>query len=61
MRDRPLSNKQKKVTVLLEEAEFEDFDRFCRENGFKKSTLLARLLREFLSRARGARDGPGAK
>lgn len=45
-----VSNKQKKITVLLDQAEFDRFDRFCSERGFKKSTLLVRLIREFLAR-----------
>lgn len=43
-------NKQKKITVLLDQQEFDKFDQFCREQGFKKSTLLVRLLKEFLAR-----------
>ena len=54
-----MPNKHKKITVLLSEAEFEDFDRFCREHGFKKSTLLVRLLREFLSKELTAREPGG--
>ena len=37
-----------KITVLLDDAEFERFDNYCRERGFKKSTLIARLIRNFL-------------
>lgn len=37
-----------KVTVLLSDEEFERFDSFCRDRGFKKSTLLARLIRQYL-------------
>ncbi len=40
--------KAMKITVLLSEDEFSRFDGFCRERGFKKSTLLARLIRQFL-------------
>lgn len=45
-----MSAKSKKITVLLDTDEFVRFDRFCRDHGFKKSTLLVRLLREFLER-----------
>jgi len=38
----------RKVTVLLEEQEFQRFDAYCEERGFKKSTLAARLIREHL-------------
>jgi len=53
-----VSNKHKKITVLLDPAEFAQFDRFCSEHGFKKSTLLVRLLREFLEREAATQDGP---
>ena len=53
-----MSNKQKKITVLLDQEEFDEFDQFCRQHGFKKSTLLVRLLKEFLDREAMAKDGP---
>jgi metal-responsive CopG/Arc/MetJ family transcriptional regulator len=37
-----------KITVLLAEAEFARFDAYCEERGFKKSTLISRLIREYL-------------
>ena len=37
-----------KVTVLLGDEEFERLDQFCRDRGFKKSTLIARLIRQYL-------------
>ena len=37
-----------KVTVLLPDEEFQRFDAYCRERGYKKSTLLARLVRQYL-------------
>ena len=40
----------KKITVLLDEVDFRRFDQFCRDRGFKKSTLLVRLIREFMDR-----------
>jgi hypothetical protein len=39
---------QNKVTVLLSDEEFERLDYFCRDRGFKKSTLIARLIRQYL-------------
>ena len=39
-----------KVSVLLSDAEAERFDEYCKLNGFKKSTLIARLIREHLER-----------
>lgn len=40
--------KQHKITVLLDTNEFERFERYCDSQGFKKSTLIARLIREHL-------------
>lgn len=37
-----------KITVLLAEADFARFDAYCEERGFKKSTLISRLIREYL-------------
>lgn len=37
-----------KVTVLLSDEEFTRLDAYCRERGYKKSTLIARLLRQYL-------------
>ena len=37
-----------KITVLLSDEEFDRFDNYCRERGFKKSTLVARLIRQYL-------------
>ena len=41
--------RQSRITVLLTEDEAEQFDAFCNEQGFKKSTLIARLIREHLA------------
>jgi hypothetical protein len=40
--------KQSKITVLLDSREFERFEAYCSKSGFKKSTLIARLIREHL-------------
>jgi hypothetical protein len=37
-----------KVTVLLAPDEFVRLDNYCRDRGFKKSTLIARLVRQYL-------------
>lgn len=37
-----------KVTVLLSDEEFDRLDNYCRDRGFKKSTLVARLVRQYL-------------
>jgi len=38
----------RKITVLLPDDRFDSFEVYCRKNGFKKSTLIARLIREHL-------------
>lgn len=41
--------KQKqRITVLLDLEEAERFEAYCEKQGFKKSTLIARLVREHL-------------
>jgi hypothetical protein len=40
----------RRVQVLLTQDEADRFESYCHERGHKKSTLLARLLREFLDR-----------
>lgn len=37
-----------KISVVLDVPEFARFDSYCAEKGFKKSTLIARLIREHL-------------
>lgn len=39
-----------RVQVILPEEEAIRFDAYCREKGFKKSTLIARLVREYLAK-----------
>ena len=38
----------KKVSVLLSEDDFHRFEAYCERQGFKKSTLIARLIRNLL-------------
>jgi len=45
------SNKPSKITVLLDPKEFQRFETYCEMQGFKKSTLIARLIREHLDSA----------
>jgi hypothetical protein len=40
-----------KITVLLDPEEFSRFEAYCESQGFKKSTLIARLIREYLDTA----------
>ena len=35
-----------KVTVIIEDDEFARFEAYCSRNGYKKSTLICRLIRE---------------
>ncbi|MGD1885036.1 MAG: DUF6290 family protein [Paracoccaceae bacterium] len=37
-----------RVTVILNEEEGEVFEAYCEANGFKKSTLINRLIREHI-------------
>ena len=47
-----------RVQVLFPQEEAERFNAYCREKGFKKSPLIARLVREHLNReAFNARSG----
>lgn len=39
-----------RVQVLMRPDQAEIFDRFCADRGHKKSTLIARLIREHLQR-----------
>jgi hypothetical protein len=46
------STKALKISVLLAPEEAERFSAYCQERGFKKSTLITRLIREHLDRER---------
>ena len=41
-----------RTQVLMSREEAERFESYCRERGFKKSPLIARLIREHLSEER---------
>ena len=43
-----MASKLNKVSVLLTDKEAERFSDYCKEKGFKKSTLIARLIRDLL-------------
>ena len=45
-----VAKKRDKVTVLLDPGEYERFEAYCTQRGFKKSTLIARLIRDHLDR-----------
>ena len=42
--------RERKVTVLLNESEYSAFESYCSERGCKKSTLLARLMKQHLAK-----------
>lgn len=44
-----LGRKNNKITVLLDDDEFERFDSYCDAQGFKKSTLIVKLIRDHLA------------
>ena len=39
-----------RVQVLMPKPQAVRFDTYCRDKGYKKSTLIARLVREYLDR-----------
>ena len=43
-----MAEKRYQITVLLDEEEHVRFNAYCNERGFKKSTLVARLIRDHL-------------
>ena len=53
--------KRKKVSVLLDETDYAQFRDFCQERGYKKSTLISKLIRDFLASERDRADGARSK
>ena len=47
-RGKTVREKSRKITVLMDASDFERFESFCDSRGYKKSTLIARLIREHL-------------
>ena len=47
-----------RVAVLLTKTDGERFEAFCRERGHKKSTLIARLIKDYLD-SQGFASQPG--
>ena len=43
-------NPTRKISVLLPEEEAGQFDKYCQQLGYKKSTLIVRLIREHLEK-----------
>ena len=50
----------RKVTVLLPQNLFVRFDAYCRAGGFKKSTLITKLIRDLLAQEQDAK-GSGTR
>jgi|GEM_PF-4452862 len=48
VRKRRTPKERTKITVILDLQEAQRFSSYCEERGFKKSTLIARLVREYL-------------
>lgn len=46
----PQMQDKNKISVVLSVLEFARFDAYCAEKGHKKSTLIARLIREHMDR-----------
>jgi metal-responsive CopG/Arc/MetJ family transcriptional regulator len=42
----------RRLSVLLDDDEFASFEKYCDEQGHKKSTLVAKLIRDLLERER---------
>jgi metal-responsive CopG/Arc/MetJ family transcriptional regulator len=38
-----------RIQVLMPREDADRFEAYCRERGFKKSTLIARLIRDYLA------------
>ena len=45
--------KMRKISVLLDQKDYERFDSYCRTRGYKKSTLASKLIRDLLDREQG--------
>jgi hypothetical protein len=50
--DQAMDGSKHKITVIIEDEEFVRFEAYCNRNGFKKSTLICRLIREHLDSER---------
>jgi hypothetical protein len=46
-----MSDKNRKITVLVEPKKFDRFSKYCEQQGYKKSTLINKLISDFLSAA----------
>lgn len=48
----------RKISVLLNDDEFVLFEQYCDERGHKKSTLVAKLIRDLLEREKVVSQRP---
>jgi hypothetical protein len=46
-----MAERKVKISVVLPLSDFERYEGYCEEKGFKKSTLIARLVRDHLDAA----------
>jgi hypothetical protein len=46
--EQQMDTSKHKITVIIEDEEFARFEAYCNRNGYKKSTLICRLIREHL-------------
>jgi hypothetical protein len=46
-----MSERKAKISVVLSLEDFERYQAYCEEKGFKKSTLIARLVRDHMDAA----------
>ncbi len=45
-----MSLKNRKITVLIDQGNFERFEHFCNMHGCKKSTLVFKLICDFIEK-----------
>lgn len=48
--DSSVDERQQKISVVLSASELDRFNSYCTDRGYKKSTLIRRLIREHLDR-----------
>jgi len=52
----PMTAKNRKITVLLEKNKFDRFSDYCESQGYKKSTLICKLITDLLNKEENDRD-----
>jgi hypothetical protein len=51
-----MSLKSRKITVLIDQNNFENLEDYCNLNGHKKSTLIFKLICDFIDKQNKSRD-----